>query len=1239
MGLCEVPSPSQPDYSVRGISGVAGNIGRVRAQVLVWDHDPFLARPHQQLAYPFTKSASLQIESVQQSVLFEAGAALLKPRKILHDMFVATRRVSVTENEDGEKSSNVVYDFVGSIESGVGSVAKSRLPESVSGDGFEYKCNGRKAKRTITLIPPSTKIECTDEIENPRIGKDIFPHQVWIHFGSLFRQGVPLHPSEYKKSMSALEALLTFTALALLGAPADECPRVGWNLSDLQNAIKWDYNTIEDSDGTFKVVSPTQIMKPAENSATPGHWSLEKLTPTWQGEDFIVTVIRGDKEHPTVEDKNPETDCVDTTWDDYKYLMYRLKNPPAGWVDGISNAAFYIEDKKEETSGSTTSGAAGTGGQQANEENVDVRRQVYWWKYKTYILVEIGAGHNFHNYFIEIVKGRNPRFLHIGHVWDNPKRLQAGAEGLDPNDFTWVRQCRVLSEYDNVSCDELFKKKDFRFTVRNHLGKMVITFEGYEGDPWVITRLDNDPSRFNFTQILVPMIVPPAKMRMHGGNISATINWSPLEYTSTAVIPYLDRQADTGEANNNDLYMTFSHMGVSIQNQNTAVKRRFFSEKRLGFGKIGYDCDAFTVIECNKNAFKNINLYDFYNRQFRLYGKGWVSDKPVAGTSEQGEVGLEKPHELISGLIEPHVLEILNLRGRNRSSSAPFRFGLDEQSDSSYPYKEFVSRWDVGIRLSAGSVLMPVLSNEEANLDPGVTTSPKLFKNYVTPIATQWRMIVLGGGKPIQDNVDVIDVSDLIASINDSWNAEGFTTINHEMEVEAYIPLGIPVGGDPAQQSQAKRPDLHALGQKLLKLNDKAFYVTVSYWWEAGVGRRDAIGNTLSRSGPPESSDLLIQMTGVAYGATLERSVNKIFMKFAVKDYMSVLQKQLIFNSPFFDAVADTDAVYELMKMAHFDDDDRKTSGIDRRPLGYLQKVIEESDFIGDGKFTYNGETSRSRRFDLPGSFADLANPAVRFQNGETFESAIKKIAQYASKLVYFDRWGVLRYENIPAIEAAFSTGTRENFEPVYQFTTSPFNVSSSGSGTGTTSEERFIFDPTLHAAHLVYNVASYTRSVEDCVNQIVLMTASNNITLADGSQVGGFIVEGYTFFEQIWDPNAEGFLGFRKPFYQSNGLFGGIEGVRKGIQHYAKMKFPPAMINFQTYGVPGLKALDIISLDDNLFYITEITHELDPEENNWWMNISGEWLKPFLGDLGFLESRGSTSSDSGSGEETNGGN
>ena len=105
-----------------------------------------------------------------------------------------------------------------------------------------------------------------------------------------------------------------------------------------------------------------------------------------------------------------------------------------------------------------------------------------------------------------------------------------------------------------------------------------------------------------------------------------------------------------------------------------------------------------------------------------------------------------------------------------------------------------------------------------------------------------------------------------------------------------------------------------------------------------------------------------------------------------------------------------------------------------------------------------------------------------------------------------------------------------------------------------------------------------------------------------------------------MWKPESEGFIGYRKPLYQSEGAFGSVEAVRSAISIYAKRKFPPVIMSFETYGVPGLKALDIITLDGNLAYITELSHELDPATNRWWMNITAEWLKPFKGELGFLE-------------------
>lgn len=1177
---CIVP-PSQPDYSVvanKINSGIPGNIGTVRTKVVIWDHDPLFARPFQKMTFPFSQDTAKQMRDSVPGIQFELNAAFLRPQFIPHDMFIATQNNHVTPNTTNS------LDFVGSKQSGVGQIAFDRLPPSVGVQGKEYEANG--------FFDIKQADGSTSKVYVWHIGKDMFPHQVWLYVGSLLKRGVPIHPSEYTKNDTELAAVGNLSPATSAGCNFDK-----WRIEELQGAVKWDYNTIEDGAG-HRAISPVQITKPAEDSSTPVHWTLEKLTQTFQGEDFFVTVVLGEKELSNLEDPNNPSDCVDTNWDEYKYLVYNPKNRPAGWIDGISNAAFFIEENKETP---------------AQQGTIDARRDRYWWRYKSYILIEIGAGDPEHNYFIELVKGRKPRLLHLGTEWDNPNRLQQGGS-ISSADFRYIKKCRELSVYEGISTDELFKKKEFKVLVRSHLGRLVITFEGHEGEPWVISRLDNDPSRFNFSKILVPMTVPAGKMRIHGGNISATLNWSPVEYAEQATIAFKDRQTDTGKAKNSDVYMTFSHIGNSIRYDNPSFKRQYFLDPGLGYGKVGYDCDAFQTQEVIKNSLMQLPIYRAFNLQYKKYGKGWLN------TTSIGNNGTLLP-ALVCGVDparggKPHKLEIINLRAPNQS----FKFGLQESTDASYPYKTFVSKWDVGVRLKAGSVMMP-----KPTID-GLNSGEKQFKNVVTPIATSWSLIVLGGGKPIQSTVQPIDISELVTSINDSWSAEEFTTINHQMNMSVYIPLGIPVGGDPSQQSDARRPDLHSLGQKLLKLIDKSCYVSVSYWWDNGIGARDAVGNQMTRDGPPGESDLLIQMTGVAYGATIEKSVNKIFMNFKIMDYMSVLKNQMIFNSPFFDGVADAEAVYELMKLAHFDDSKNRQTGVDRRPLGFLQHVIEKGPQIADGKFTYNGETSRARRFDLPGSYTSVVSPAVRFQNGETFESAIKKISQQAAKVVYFDRWGVLRYENIPAIEAAFASGRKEDFLPVYEFRTTPFNVESTG-GPGGSTENIFNFDPTKHAAHLVYNVVSYTRSVEDCVNQIVIMTASNDIQLADGSKTGGFLIEGYTFFDQIWDPNAEGFLGYRKPFYQSNGLFGGVEGIQNGILQYAKWKYPPAMISFQTYGIPGLKALDIITLDDDLFYITEITHEIDPSANNWWCNISGEWLKPFTASLGFLTERGKTNS------------
>lgn len=1260
MAACNDIGSHQP------VSGIPGNIGIVKCKAVVWDHDPFLARPPQTFSFPFSSKTKDQMPEAAENMQFEAGAGFLKGTGRLQDMFVCT------ENQDFEQFSsssisssstdnvNSLIDLVGSEASGNGKAAWDYLP-----GGNIYECDGGRTvtnndggeatypsacyKDVPAESPDGNLIETKSvPIIDKLTGKSLFPHQLWVHIGNLFDPLIYRHPSEYNdQDLQALIDKRKRIGPTLTGSQSDN------EINDLiESSAVWDYILNTNNGKTSVWLQQTNKQK-----KLPVHWTIEKYTPVWQGTDFSISVKFEDTKTDDFKDPN-ETDITETLIPRdpfYSYLMYQPdpQTLPVGnvfsddtitWAEGISNEAFYILSDMDLG--------------KIYQSKIDMRKQ-YHWKYKTYLLIEVGPNHPHHRYFIELVKGRNPRLLHLGEEWDNPTRITLGTNNPEEQKFSYIMKCRVLDTYENISCDDLFTQKEFSFNVRNHCGRLVITFKGKEDQPWVITRKDNEPRSNNYKKQIVPMVIPNDVIRIHGGNISAQINYSPTEYINSATVYFYDRQVDSYGLGDSDIYMTCSTIGASIKHlQKKAKMQSIFNSNKLKNERLGYACDSYQNTEIIRNVPTTINIYELYSSQWQSYGKGFVYQTPLDQSTftvqTNSETGLPLSKKLMNKLHPsyggtPHSITIFNAKNKNRG----FHIGLDDNEiDSRYPYKEYASSWDVGITLQAGTIIMDPPTGTRG---PIGDEKPVAFTNYITPIIQSWRLLVLGGGKPIADNIggtiNPLNIAPLIVSLSDSWNADNLSSINHEMQVKCYIPMGPPIGGDPniiKTESEQERfsKEIYDLGQSLLSLHNKSFYLTISYWWDIGIGKREAPENILNSRFTLDDNPLLIQMTGVAYGAQLDLSANKLYMSFQVKDYMSIMKNQLIFNSPFFDAVQDVQAVFELAKMCGFDDNPAPEIGVDRRPLGYLQKVLEDtestnpnskgrSSLVHDSTFYYNGEKSICERFDLPGSYADLADPAVKFNNGDTFESCVKRIAEISGKCVYFDRWGVLRLETLPAMLAAFATNDNlSRFKPIMDFVTSPFPLASAGEEGSSTD---FVFDPSQHAAHLVWNSIKYQRSVEDCVNQIVLLSASNDIKLADGSLTGGFIVEGYTFYEQLWDPTAEGFLGYRKPFYQSNGVFGGLDQVRKGLQHYAKMKYPPITMSFETFGVPGIKALDIVSLDGNLMYIKEISHEIDPANNKWWMNISGEWLKPFSGDLGFLKAKGSTDSQQQTG--TNDGN
>ncbi len=1166
---------------IQGIdSAVPGNIGIVQAQVLVWDHDPFVARAMQNLSFPFnTKVATESDPETTRKCEFIMESVSLNPIIEPTNMYVAT--IKKTESSDyltlqdsieyidpcsttdcpEEKPTCVNgvcygdndtipptvfddndvaslysasqiddFDFVGSIASGANSSVRNFLPNGSDYTATEFSSN------------------------------------LWVHVGSLFRNRPTMHPSEYNLAHTETEIY------PLIISQQKSKTGFTWDMSDLQCAVKWDYyENKEKGENSFW---PYMISKQTPNYKRPIHWTLQKYTKVWQGCDFVVHLKKGDKELDQGLDTFPTDEVIDTEWNGYKYLMYHATRIPSDskWFPGISNEAYHNDAGNDDP-----------------EENTKALRKEYWWQYKSYILIEIGWNHPDHNYIIEIVKGRKIRLIHLGKEWDHPLRLTPQATGIYESTDGWayLNKSRVIAEYEGVTADSILSAGDTYVAVRNYLGKLVITFKGYENNPWVITRRDRVRNSLNNDKEIVPCIVPHGYLRLHGGNISIKVNFNVLTYPKEGKLKYEKISCDTHAASSANLYMTFSHMGNIPKKRSRNIRKMVYGNDPLvPPGDPSYDCDASLVKEYIKNAPKEIKIYDIFKNQYVLTGKGFING---------AESVISKPHSLLIS---------------NSGTSLPFAFGRKEKYLQDDEEKDYSSQWNIIIHLLSGSVSIPAQPSNP------FTIENTEYANVLNPIATQWRLMLTGGEKAVEGVVDPIDITQLVMEMSDKWSAEDYTMLTHEASLKCYLPVGTPVG----LPGNVEQINLSATAKKLYDLHKQAFYVTIKCWWDSGVGLKTAPNNLLSGWMPPEEDDTLIQMTGIAFGADIDKSVNKLIMNIKVKDYMDVFKKQFIYNSPFFDGVSDTLAVYELAKLAGFDDRPveaaDRTKLIDRRCLGFLQKVLD--DLEGE-RYYYNGDTCVNRPYDLPSGFSNLASPAVRFNNGESYDAALKKIAQYAGKTVYFDRFGVLKYENNPAYEVAFASPKQveDQYKPVYEFVTSPLNIipQSPDDGGGVFLNNGFVFNSATDLPRLVWNTVKYGRAVEDCVNQIVIMTASKDIYGTGENGVGGFIIEGHTFFDQIWDPESEGFLGFRKTFYQSNGIFGDLKGVRNAVLHYAKMRYPPSYASFETFGIPGIKALDIITLDKEFYYITDISHSIDPKENKWWMNVQVEWFKPLRAD------------------------
>ena len=164
--LSSTVSPNQP-----AASAVPGNIGIVRAKVLIWDNDPLFGRPHQRTEYPFSENTRQQLDDKTKTAPnaeFEAGAVFLKPRYDVHNLWLATVKWTGEEGEPTEVNTP----------SGTVTQRGSRIYE------LDFLDPNGSQKEHYPNSDPNSAYSRNGEVadangkKDPTTGRDIFDHQI-----------------------------------------------------------------------------------------------------------------------------------------------------------------------------------------------------------------------------------------------------------------------------------------------------------------------------------------------------------------------------------------------------------------------------------------------------------------------------------------------------------------------------------------------------------------------------------------------------------------------------------------------------------------------------------------------------------------------------------------------------------------------------------------------------------------------------------------------------------------------------------------------------------------------------------------------------------------------------------------------------------------------------------------------------------------------------------------------------
>jgi len=941
-------------------------------------------------------------------------------------------------------------------------------------------------------------------------------------------------------------------------------------------------------DSNIYVPTQTSVTIPAsqDSDCKNGiHWRLEKTTPLFMGQDFFVEFHRDNLSEDVANfdviksfqnDPNNRYQCINSnitlpgTTGDFKDVQ-----PPA-------NQAVKTYKPKIDKSKNIVEAW------EADEESknyYDMNRQAYY-------IVELGSdlwdlgvepgGQSIEKdakYIIFIPQNWKPTIFKIAKPEGSSKYIAYN-----------------LGVYEGIHASELFKREKFRMTVRNHLGKLVITFDGKEEEPWIVS----GPDIF---------VVPEGKMAVWGGNIASSVMFSPLIYNqkTTMLLPPGVLGSCNGYQFGTNLGQSKLGYELNIGKVSTTGSYRRVSPKQQGIeiqeGYI-YNCDAQSLSERVAKEGISDNFIDSAIGPNYLGLVGGVSTQLKAlqfSSKATSSYGVESGSIPTTPIDESG--EIVSTEGLLKSAIG-LNVGDAKEGDE-------ILEWATSANMVAGGHYFKKTGQKE----------PWILENCKTPIIPGITFSLADIEDPLWGTLNSRNrIDHRILNFTDTWSAGDYHKIDHSGGLSLYLneyETDAAEVGKRIEGSVVEPASSFMRLEDVKKLQKRQFFISID------VVYNQCDNLKTSEEYPFQKLARERVFTGIAKNATVRQSSNVQVMDLELVDYFDVLEGKAFFNSPFFDGVRDINAVYEILRIGGFSATPQTiltlNDDLQGRSPGPAFILKQAASRDGDFRTNFDGSPVIMEPYALPQSYNRLSQPFFKPEDGANLYDIMFEFAKRSNKMMYFDRYGVFHYENRLFDDHIFAAGSANlPVEPSWAWTAIPA-INGTVFDLGARFRHNYGNTPdSVQNGLLIEGEATIKYDISSCYNEFKVVTGTPDREIIIGSDID------YNKFKGNFDSRQEeqGWLGYRRPLYQAEGLFGSAEAVELMINNYSKIKNPPIEVSFQAKGLP-VKALDVGVLqmvrykrdspsESRLvpFIITNVSSTIDPSKNSWDQTIQGEWIQ-----------------------------